>query len=515
MQTVSEKWDKNQESRIITAPSFLELSILVTDPEAAAEAESSCTNEEFYSQGNTIANGIAKLATKYATLEHNIWCLDGTLKIIPDSSPYGDNGYVGSVLSGSDCTFSPPPVITVSFSKVYTNPLQGITLNWSTKYDNEWAESFIIKVYNGSTVTASKTVTGNQSAKCFVTIDIETYDRIELTVTKWNLPYRRTRMESFAIGIEHIFHKEDVMKYQHTMESDILSAELPKVEVSFKFKNIERTYNPDNSNGLSKYLMEQQEIKVKYGYVIDGSLELIEGATVYLSEWETPSNDISATFTARDLLSYMEEMYTGPSSGSLYSIAEAALTQADLPVQANGLPRWDIHTSLKNINAPSGVDLSRYTFAEIVQLCANAGCCVMYQDREGILRIKPFSGESTGYSIAKFIEYGYPETRLSKPLKAVNINDGAYILQVSSDGAVQPVNNPLISSDQAPTVAAWVKDMLILRQTVNGEWRSDPKVDVLDVVAVDTPFKTNNVVLTRVEYTFNGMFTGKYEGRVR
>ena len=139
----------------------------------------------------------------------------------------------------------------------------------------------------------------------------------------------------------------------------------------------------------------------------------------------------------------------------------------------------------------------------------------MYQDREGILRIKPFSGESSGYSITKFIEYGYPETRLSKPLKAVNINDGAYILQVSSDGAVQPVNNPLISSDQAPTVAAWVKDMLILRQTVNGEWRSDPKVDVLDVVAVDTPFKTNNVVLTRVEYTFNGMFTGKYEGRVR
>lgn len=54
-----------------------------------------------------------------------------------------------------------------------------------------------------------------------------------------------------------------------------------------------------------------------------------------------------------------------------------------------------------------------------------------------------------------------------------------------------------------------------MRQAVNGEWRSDPKVDVLDVVAVDTPFKTNNVVLTRVEYTFNGMFTGKYEGRVR
>lgn len=299
------------------------------------------------------------------------------------------------------------------------------------------------------------------------------------------------------------------------MESGLLSAELPNVEVAFQVDNLDFLYDPDNDHGLSKYLMSRQRVDVQYGYELDGKTEKIPAAVVFLDEWESPRDGIHASFTARSLLVLMEEKYTGTASGTLYDIASAALAQANLPLMSDGSVRWALDSALKSVTAPTGADLSDSSIAEVLQLCANAACCVMWQDRVGVLHIAPYSvGTTAGYAITREFEYGYPETSLTKPLRTVNINDGACILTVSDSGVEQTVNNPLISTARAPTVAAWVRDILLNRQTLAGEWRADPKTDVLDTVTVDTPFKTNRTVLTSVELIFNGAFRGNYEGRV-
>lgn len=515
MQEVSAKWKETQEQRIITAPSVLEVTVAVTDPEAQGAASVSVDSEEEFSHGSQLADGMEKTANRYATLEQDLWALDGTFDLLPDEGPYEDDGWISENLSGDGGVFTLPPTITISFPQVFTTYLEGMTITWGAAYEGEMADTFTVAAYRENVVVASKTVTGNTDLTSVVFLEMSGYDTIKITVEKWSAPGHRARVQSVFLGVRHTYTRKKISDYSHAMGVDLLSAELPEVEVAFQVENLDYLYDPDNENGMSKYLMTRQQVEIRYGYEIDGKTEMIPAAVVFLDEWESPRDGIHANFTARSLLVFLEETYTGPNSGTLYDIAQAALVQAGLPLKSDGTVRWVLSETLKSIYAAEGADLSETSMAEVLQFCANAGCCVMWQDREGVFHMEPFSVEETaGYGITKEFEFGYPETTLSKQLKTVNINNGAYILNVSNSGVEQTVSNPLISAAQAPTVAAWIRDLLLNRQTLSGTWRADPKVDTLDTVAVDTPFKTNRTVLTSVELTFNGAWRGSYEGRV-
>lgn len=515
MQEVSTRWNETQTEHVITVPSILELEIVVTDPDVQADASSASNGETKYSHAGKLTDGLIKTENRIATLEQNFWLLNSSFDLLPNTDQYDDDGYIGNTLSGADGTFAVPPAITVTFSKVYTSYLEGVTIAWGVAYENEHADTFTVTAYNGATVVATKTVTGNTDTVSVVFMEITGYDSIKITVEKWAHPRSRARIQSLLLGIKHTYTKSNVKEYEHKQSVDLLSAELPNIETTFQVDNLDFLYDPDNEGGMSKYLMSRQQVTIRYGYEIDGKAEKIPAAVVFLDEWRSPRDGIHAEFTARSLLVFMEEKYTGITSGTLYEISLSALKQANLPLLNTGEVRWMLDDTLKAVSAPADTDLSDYSIAEVLQLCANAARCVMWQDRQGILHIESFSAEeATGYSITNQNAYSYPETSLSKPLKSVNINDGMYVLSVAETGVEQTVDNPLVSSSQAPAVAVWIRDILLNRQILTGEWRADPKTDVLDTVSVSTPFKMNRTVLTSVELTFNGAFRGDYEGRV-
>lgn len=515
MQKVSSKWDAAQSQRVITEPALVDISILVTDPAAMAAARSAANGEEAFSDATTLVDRGEKSPVRYATLEHNIWLLDGSFDILPAAAPYGENGYIGNTLCGEDCVFAAPPTITISFGKVFDTLLEGLTIAWGTAYEGEYATEFKITASANGSVVKEETVTGNREKISTVFTELTGYDTIELSVLKWSHPRRRARIERIVVGIEHNYSKGDLSSYTHRMGASLLSAEQPETEVTFSIDNTDRLYDPDNDSGMSRYLMTRQEVTVTYGYKLDGKVEKIPAAVTFLDEWETPRSGILANFTARGLQVFMDEKFTGTVTGTLLNVAQLALEQANIPLMSDGSQRWVLDESLGSINVPLGVDLSDRTLAEVVQLCAYAGCCVMWQDRNGVLHVEPFEPkEAAEYDISRAVEFGFPETTLAKQLKSININDGAYVLSVSKLGVEQTVDDPLISAERAPTVAAWVRDILLYRQSLSGEWRADPKVDALDTVSVDTPFHTNRTVLTSIELNFNGAWRGSYEGTV-
>ena len=179
---------------------------------------------------------------------------------------------------------------------------------------------------------------------------------------------------------------------------------------------------------------------------------------------------------------------------------------------------FGIDNSLKNYSAtlPNG----ELTCAVVVQMCANAAVCVVYQDREGELYIKPQNKANTGYIIPLSLSFAHPEIELSKPLKNVSVaygTDSKYELSVGNAGETQTVSNSLVSSEaQAASIATWVKTTLSTRKTVSGEYRADPRLDLFDVVVVqsDKYGELPNVAITDVKYTFSGSFRGSYKGRV-
>lgn len=513
MQTASNAWIQNQTNNIITAESFLDVTLTVTDPDVQSAAKATDNGHVDFATTADTVTGVDYIPPRYATLEANLWKLDGSFPILPNDQK-DVNGYIGNILSGADGEFDPIPSLIINLSQTFSTALPGISITWGEAYETEYAVDFTVTAFNGSTQVASKTVTGNAELVSVVEMEIKSYNKLVISVSKWCKPYRRARIQSVLLGLVERYSRSDLLSFQHSMSADPLSASLPKSEIIFEVKNHDGRFDPDNALGMTPYLMERQAVNVRYGYRLNGAVEWIKGGTYYLSEWETPRNTLSATFTARDLLEFMNEKYTGTSSGTLYEIASAALAQADLPKTLSGGNRWFLDSTLEDISAPSDADLSDYTIAEVLQLVANAGCCVMYQDREGILQIKPLSSTAIDYSILKDLEFGYPESSLSKQLKKININDGTYQLSVGSAGETQELKNPLISEERAAVVAQWVKDYLTRRKLLSGEWRADPRVDCLDIVSVQTPFSEHPAVLTEVNLTYNGGFHGKYAGRV-
>ncbi len=514
MQNVTESW-KTAQQEAIMPEQFIQIEYSVTDPDVQRDGTASSNGDVVYADTSDITDTTMKTPPHYATLEHNVWGLNGEQNVLPNSAPYGDTGYIGAAICDAAGVFETPPVVSVSFSQVHIPLVPGLTVTWSNEYD-EYATSFRVRAYNGDTEVFNQLCEGNTEVRTVIDADLQQYDEIAIEILTWSRPYRRARMTYFVIGTDIIYTKDDLMSYSHSQSVDLLSGTLPKNAITFSLDNTTGQWNPDNEEGAEKYLLERQALKVKYGLKTGNIIEWIDGGTFYLSEWSTPMNGLEATFTARDSIDFMNAPYTGVRSGTLYDIAVAALVQADLPLLDTGDVRYYVDDSLKNCTTDFSADNDEYLVSEILQMVANAGCCVMYQDRIGVLRIEPLNETLTDYAITQDVSYAHPEYDITKELKAVSVNDGLGYAENNTIGEVQTMKNPLIvTGENANAVASWARDIIKNRKTMSGSYRADIRLDALDKVTVESKYATKEVQITEITYNFNGGFKGTYKGRVR
>ena len=512
MISVSEEWKQAHEQRLLPE-TFIEISYAVTEPGLQEDASAKANLEESYSDTKSVTSSITVNREKYSSLEWNYWGLDGSFTYY-DETPKNP-GYVSSALSGEDAAFTALPTMEISFGNLHTELIPGITITWSETL-NEWASSFHIRAYNGSALVAEKVVEDNTTPLSQVWLDLENYDRLTIEVLKWSHPQHRARIARVFLGIRTIYTKDDLLGYTHSQSVDLLSGALPKNEIVFRLRNEDSRWNPENPTGAERYLMERQEVYVKYGMTVGDTTEWIDGGHFWLSGWSTPANGIEASITARDLLEFMNEKYTGRTEGQLYYIAVDAFRQANLPIAETGKSRYFIHDSLLDYGTTIEGD---NTIAEVLQKVAHMACCVLYQDRDGVMHLEPRGNVLTDEEIRRDISYSHPEVEISKPLKAVEVSygeEGNYLLPVSASGEVQTVSNEFIGTeDDARRVAEATAAVLKGRKTLSGEFRADPRLDALDIVMVESKFATNPVVISEIEYsTTGGGFHGRFTGRV-
>ena len=513
MIAVSKEW-KNAQLRTLVPVSDIRIEYNVTDPGVQDEAVSSATTaEEIYSSASDVVRDDELIEPLYATLEHNSWILDGE-RVMLSAVPTKADGFVSKNICNANGVFSEIPTIVISFSQLHTNRVPGLSITWSNAYE-EYATKFRITVYNGNTVVKTIAVDDNRSVTCNVMESIYDYNKITIEILEWCKPYHRARLMEVLIGIKQVYTKADLMGFSHEQSADLLSGSLPKNSIVFELDNSDNKWNPNNPEGIEQYLIQRQTLVVRYGLYVDGKMEWIRAGTFYMSEWDTPSNGISAGFTARDLLEFCTEVYDGPRSGSLLSVVQSALEQSAVSLDSVVLAE-----SLGNIQTNFADDETEYTCAEVLQMAANAGKCCVWQDRDGILHIEPLNTTLTDYVIGTMENgvsnaYEHPEFTLSKELKSVRVNRNMGAASNGATGAVQEVSNPLITdAATANAVAQWCVDCLKGRKTISGSFRADPRLDALDKVTVVSKYSSSPVYITNIKYIYNGAFRGTYEGRV-
>lgn len=510
---VSDSWKEAQKGLLVPL-SEIEIEYHITEPGVQDDAKSTATPEESFSAAENVVKELLEDEPKYALLEHNQWLLDGTFTVLPNDVPDA-TGFVSRNLSGEDGTFLEVPTITISFSQIHAYTVPGLTITWSKAYQ-EWAEAFRVSVFNGSSLVSTFEVADNRELTTLLWSPLQGYDRIQIEILKWCLPYRRARMSECLIGIKKIYTKNDLMGFEHEQSVNPLSAELPKSSIVFRLDNSTSTWNPENPSGAEKYLIEKQTLKVKYGYHLNGAIEWIKAGVFYMSEWETPANGLEATFTARDALEFCADRYCGPRSGTLLSIVQAALTQSGIEASTVVLDE----AALTAVSTDFSEDESEYSCAEVLQMCANAARCCLWQCRNGFLRMTAMGVELTDYVIGQLADgvnnsFTHPEFSLTKELKSVEVNNGMGTAANSLSGNIQSVDNPLIvSPDVANAVAEWCRDCLKNRKIVSGEFRADPRLDALDTITVVSKYGSSPVQITNVKYSYSGAFRGTFTGRV-
>ena len=501
----SSAW-KDIQQRFILPEGYLEIVCAITELGLQDMASAEGTDEAYFSN---IENALDMSASgdvgRYATNELNLWTLDGSMDILSDGGPY-DTGYIAETEGTGSVTLTLPEVHSVA--------IPGVTITWSGEY-GEYPNTFTVTAKNGNSVVAETTVTDNRDPVSLVDIELADYDSVTVTVLNWCLPYRRVRMDKIALGHHLTMGKGEILSFTHEQYGELNSGELPKNSIEFSINNIDGRWNPSNPVGMEKYLSERQKITVRYGMNVNGTVEWIHAGTFYLSEWRAPANGLEASFTARDVFEYLlNTPYTGRTSGTLKEIAEDAFSIAGVPSDIELL----LSGSLGQYRTVIPEE-SNHTCAEIVQMCANAASCIIRQDRFGTLHIERLNTEDSGYLIGSALSYAHPEVELTKQLKNVSVSYGenlTHTLSVGAAGETQTVNNPLVATEaQAAEIASWVRDTLETRRSVNGEYRADPRLDLFDIVRIESKYGViEPVAITNIKYTYNGAYAGSYTGRV-
>lgn len=433
MQLVSQVWKDNQKEHI-TSESYLSLFYEISDVDALMDATSSDNGHTYYSDTGQVISEVYNTIIPYITMEHNLWLLDGGKQTIPSLNPM-NAGYVSTFMSGDDCKFTDNvPALIITFTEVHSNKVPGITMTWSSAFD-EYAKSFKLVVYNGETIVSEKMINDNDKPEMIIEQDIYDYDRISLEIYEWSLPNHRPRIERILMGIRKTYEKEDIMDFKQTMSLDPISGELPKSEIEFSLRNDDGTFDLNNVQGVARYLVERQSVKVEYGFKNKaGKFEKINGGVFYLSSWDAPQTGLKATFKAGDLFSFLQKKYikgTYRSEGvSLYDLAADVLTEADVLLNEDGTVKWIIDASLKTITTMAPLPI--VTLAECLQYIAQAACCMIYTDRTGMLRIGKPNDQITDYEVNFFNSKSYAKVNLEKPLKEVEVNVYSYTADAES-----------------------------------------------------------------------------------
>lgn len=306
----------------------------------------------------------------YITFEKDFFAVGSNALILPESD-FLANGFVSSVMTDEKGIFNPIPIIEISFGQI--REFVGMTYTFVKDYPKQIRVTTFL---DGECV--SQFVSEPDGLE-FVDVvhHMENCDRVRFEFLSMNEPYRRLRISRLLFGFVKLFETGDIISTKHTMSIDPVSSSLPSNKLTMQIINYDKGYNPDNPQGMWEYFANGQPLRVRYGTTVDGTVEWVDAAYLYLSDAPTVDGSV-ATFEATDLLSYMTNTYYKgiwrENGISLYDLAVDVFADA-------GVTAYDIPQSLRSVTTYA--PMPNLTHRECLQLIANAGRCVLYCDVSG------------------------------------------------------------------------------------------------------------------------------------
>lgn len=399
MKSVSNAYKASMKS-LLRERSFIKIYFANIDAEAATDGNWKSNGALSYSEFTTL-DYTYEYGKTVATLELNRWALNGQAVVVPAAGSIND-GYVSDKLSDENGNFTTQAVMTRPFSVPHT--FAGLTLTFDTREEEYPREILVVFSKNGEPVdevTFSPTKT-----KVVVMTSAVEVDEVSITFTSL-LPYRRPRVEAVLYGVEQEYTNDDIVTSHQSHDVDPLSRRLPVEEFSFTVIDYDHNYDPDNPEGIYKYIDVHAPISVQHGYELpNGVIEWLKADRYLLNAKPTAKNN-EATFTATGLIGSMSDTFYKGKLGqkTFYDMAVEVLRDANLTPTPQGTEPWEVDPALKQMFTTAVLPID--THMNCLQLIAHACRCRLFTDDDNIIHIKPFGVTVLGIYTGKFSDNGH------------------------------------------------------------------------------------------------------------
>ena len=365
MQTVSREYKRSMKEKLRNR-SYIRVTIGVINQEAQSSAYvPRPENYTYYSNLKWPLDNY-QVQELYATCDQDYTAVDGSMYFLPRAREdvVLNQGIVSEDLPGS---------IEIQFPIRYD--IKGLTVEFGRAYPVD----FRIESDNKTVEIA-----GN-ATEHFVTEEIfEGATFLRFVPASMANGQSRFRIHQLTMGIGIYFDNRKILSATKKEHISPIMEELPTLDFDMTIENKDRAYDVENEESTVNFLETGQEVKVLYGQELDnGTVEWLPGATVYLREWSADDEEMS--FSATDRFEDLDGTYYRGryhSEGiSLYDLAVDVLKDAGVDSRTYWLDNY-----LKDVSVCNPMPVVSHK--EALQLIANAGRCILYQDRSGNIFMK-------------------------------------------------------------------------------------------------------------------------------
>ena len=357
--------------------------------------------------------------TRMASLEHNRWTLDGTVRVSAGSPQIGCET---SAMFDDDAEGE--LYCRLEFSGV--NTLQVCEMNFPTHPADGVPCDFTVTVLMGSTVLHTETITGNTDNFVQLSGFTALYPTaIEIVVTKWSLPYRRMRVSEMLPGtVEHLTDN-DFADFEVQQQGNPSSVLLPYGSCNFTIDNSDRRFDPRAKSSLFQSIENRIGVEVLLGVDLGAETEWQPVGTYYFHSggWKTSTYEMVINWSLIDIVGLLQDRLFVPPS-TLPTTLEGWIAALVGQLGADFVGNYIVDDSVADLDMITiAANVENQTCGQIVQwLCLASGCWARADAATGYLRVEPMSSGGAGEATLDNLTR-YPIMYSNDDLAFININE--------------------------------------------------------------------------------------------
>lgn len=480
----------------------------LVDTAAAGNVTSTVTSDSSpVSRLAQLRDGVKVPSGKFASLEPNLWLLDGSFRC-PDTADANEQigwwpEYIASYGGNaeSQITFSlSAPASSIGFTLYFDGVGGALPALVQTN------------VYSGTTLLNAM-ISRCEGSMLIVELPVENYNKVEFTFPMMVMPLRRVRLMEVVFGIVKTYTPDNVASAVLSYGADPIAETFPTRQIKMTIDNSRREYNMRNPSSIYAFLQDGQQIRVSM--VIDG--EAVDMGQFHFTSATAKDSGLTAEMQANDRAYGWDGAVYSPGSHANEVVTLATAVSYVLSGRGTTVAYASgIQSRTVRVSPPEGSSIR-----ETLRLFAQAARCSVWIDRDGVLRFGELTVATTAaQSYAPGALYSMDGISVRDKVDRVTVNiardkvdSGEVLYTYGSGDSEVKISNPCVAPANGDAVAKWVYDYYTRRLGYDFKNRGDPAVEIGDTVAVaDTFGDPGLAVVTAETLTYKGGLYAVTEG---